>query len=72
MTHRWRYETSDGTAVDGPGLTFADQAEAEAWFGDNWESLAGDGVEQVVLLRADGSGDTEADTVVYGPMLLSP
>lgn len=68
MTHRWRYETSDGTEVAGPAITFADQAEAEAWFGDSWESLADDGVEQVVLLHDDGTGDTE----VYGPMLLSP
>ncbi len=61
---RWRYEDSDGSEVPGPDLDFVDQADAEAWFTDTWESLADDGVAQVVLL--------DGDTVVYGPMSLSP
>lgn len=64
MSFSWRYERTDGTVVAGPSLTFADQAEAEEWFGAEWEGLADDGVEQVVLL--------DGDTKVYGPMLLSP
>lgn len=64
MTHRWRYESSDGTEVAGPDATFVDQAEAEAWFSDSWEDLADDGVEQVTLL--------DGDVVVYGPMGLAP
>ena len=63
MSYCWRYEKTDGTPVVGPGTTFADQTEAEEWFGDVWEGLAEDGVEQVVLL--------EDDRRVYGPMLLS-
>jgi hypothetical protein len=50
--------------VDGPELAFEDQAGAEAWFTAEFEGLADDGVEQVVLL--------EGEREVYGPMLLSP
>lgn len=63
MSFRWRYERTDGTQVDGPALTFTDQAEAEAWFTAEFEGLADDGVEQVVLI--------EDEREVYGPMLLS-
>lgn len=68
MSHRWRYERTDGTAVTGPELTFGDQEEAEAWFTDAYPDLAQDGVEQVVLLRTDDDGTEHR---VYGPMLLS-
>ncbi|WP_127783363.1 hypothetical protein [Rhodococcus sp. X156] len=64
MAHRWRYEDSAGHPVAGPDLEFDDAAEAEAWFSDSWEELAGAGVHQVVLL--------DGDTKVYGPMGLDP
>lgn len=64
MSYRWRYERTDGTEVDGPEESFEDQAEAETWVTDEFEGLADDGVDQVVLL--------DGDRVVYGPMLLSP
>lgn len=63
MSYRWRYERTDGTQVDGPDLTFEDQAEAEAWVTDEFEGLLDDGIDQVVLL--------DGDRRVYGPMLLS-
>ncbi len=68
MSHRWRYERTDGTVVEGPELTFGDQEEAEAWFTDAYPDLEQDGVEQVVLLRTDDDGTEQR---VYGPMLLS-
>jgi hypothetical protein len=63
MTWSWRLETSDGTVVDGV-LTenFPSQADAESWIGESWQDLAGQGVDQVVLL--------EGDRQVYGPMSL--
>ena len=63
MTWSWRLETSDGTAVDGvANEKFPSQADAESWIGEAWQDLAGQGVDQVVLL--------EGDRQVYGPMSL--
>lgn len=64
MTHRWRYETAEGTPTSGPEIEFGDAAEAEEWLGATWEDLAADGVAQVVLL--------DGEAVVYGPMGLGP
>ncbi len=63
MTWSWRLETSDGATVDGvPSEKFPSQADAESWIGEAWQDLAGQGVDQVVLL--------EDDRQVYGPMSL--
>ncbi|WP_424185044.1 hypothetical protein ACOBQX_24555 [Actinokineospora sp. G85] len=62
MSFRWRYEDAAGSPVDGPDTTFADQAEAELWFSDEWPDLLDAGIEQVRLF--------EDDTEVYGPMSL--
>ncbi len=63
MTWSWRLETSDGATVDGvPSEKFPSQADAESWIGEAWQDLAGQGVDQVVLL--------EGDRQVYGPMSL--
>lgn len=69
MTDRytWRYERTDGSTVPDLGLSaaqFPTQAEAEAWFSEEWASIADAGVDQVTLLRGE--------EVVYGPMSLSP
>ena len=64
MDYSWRYEDTEGHAVDGPAERFADQDEAETWFGAVWTDLYNAGVRQVVLLHG-------ADTV-YGPMSLEP
>lgn len=63
MTYRWRYLDASGGPVDGPDEDFDDQAEAEAWFGDEWEELRTAGVDAVELIGDDG-------TRVYGPMSL--
>jgi len=63
MTWSWRLETSDGTTVEGVATEkFPSQADAESWIGEAWQDLAGQGVDQVVLL--------EGDREVYGPMSL--
>ncbi len=64
MGFRWRYADDDGRDVAGPDVRFADQAEAEDWFGQQWQELLELGVGQVTLLH----GETE----VYGPMSLHP
>jgi hypothetical protein len=61
---RWRYQDAGGRDVPGPDLRFADQHEAEQWFGDQWTDLLAQGVHQVTLLH----GEAE----VYGPMSLQP
>lgn len=63
----WRYERSDGSPADVPGLaeeTWTTQADAESWVGENWRSLLELGVDQVTLCE-DGRQ-------VYGPMSLHP
>jgi hypothetical protein len=62
MSFRWRYEDAAGGVVDGPDEEFADQAEAESWFGAEWPALRESGVDAVTLL--DGGRE------VYGPMSL--
>ncbi|WP_214369994.1 hypothetical protein [Pseudonocardia sp. H11422] len=66
MAFRWRYLDPAGDPVDGPEETFDDQTQAEQWFGGVWEELRADGIDAVVLIGNDGTGDTE----VYGPMSL--
>ncbi|MGJ3507394.1 hypothetical protein [Enemella sp. A6] len=62
MAYRW---TAEPEGIDLPDLDrqFDDQAEAEAWFGENWSELADAGATAVTLW--------EADRVVYGPMSLA-
>lgn len=64
MDYRWRYQDDDGHEVPGPDVRFADQEQAEAWFGERWPDLFEQGVHQVTLLH----GEAE----VYGPMSLRP
>ena len=61
----WTYTDADGAPVTGPPTTdrpFPTQSDAESWFGEAWQELAGAGVSGVTLHR-DGE-------VVYGPMSL--
>ena len=62
MDYRWRYTDAEGREMAGPADTFADQAEAEDWFSQQWQDLLAAGVQQVTLL--DGEDE------VYGPMSL--
>lgn len=65
--YTWSYARADGTEIADLGIAstaFPTQAEAEAWLGEEWTTLADAGVEQVTLRRNE-------DTV-YGPMSLSP
>lgn len=69
MVWTWRYETTDGTAIeateDAPGSpSFPTQADAESWIGETWRELLDAGVDQVSLL--------DEGAVVYGPMGLHP
>ncbi|MCG8926686.1 hypothetical protein V1227_19140 [Lentzea sp. DG1S-22] len=64
MEYRWRYQDAQGRDVTGPDVMFADQTQAEEWFGDRWRDLLDAGVEQVTLLRSESE--------VYGPMSLHP
>jgi hypothetical protein len=51
----WALFDSEGTET-GTTETFASQADAEAWFGGNWEDLAKTGTADVALRNtADGS-----------------
>jgi hypothetical protein len=50
MAWSWRYENGDGEQVEGPGDTFASQADAESWVGQEWKKLVADGVSTVVLV----------------------
>jgi hypothetical protein len=64
MSWSWRLEAADGTqvrAVTSP--PHGSQADAESWLGEQWRSLAEEGVAQVTLL--------DSGTEVYGPMPLS-
>ncbi|NGO71751.1 hypothetical protein [Streptomyces boncukensis] len=64
MAWTWRFEKSDGSAVE-PAVQaeeFSTQGDAESWIGEEWKGLLDEGVDQVTLLE-DGS-------TVYGPMSL--
>jgi hypothetical protein len=64
MSWQWRFETTDGSALDEPASPpHANQSDAESWLGEQWRDLAADGVAQVTLF--------EGDRKVYGPMPLS-
>ena len=58
MTETWIWVARDRTGgrIDA-APSFASQAEAEAWLGDHWRSLAEAGAESVTLLRGE--------TVIY-------
>ncbi len=57
MNWTWRYESADGTVLEGPeaGL-FTSQSDAETWLGLNWKQLSEAGVTQVSLLADDDKG----------------
>ncbi|RLV55957.1 hypothetical protein D9V41_08645 [Aeromicrobium phragmitis] len=58
---RWTYETADGEQV-GNSHDFDSRSDAETFIGLEFETLLGNGVDQVRL--------HEGDTEVYGPMSL--
>jgi hypothetical protein len=52
MTVRWRY--LEGSTVEvGWSQEFAHREEAEAWLADQWEELAGLGIDVVALVDND-------------------
>jgi len=53
MAWSWRYEGTNGDAVDGPDEPFTSQADAESWIGQTWRELASSGVTTVVLVEDD-------------------
>ncbi|MCZ7436242.1 hypothetical protein O7598_07555 [Micromonospora sp. WMMC241] len=53
MAWSWRYEGTNGDAVDGPGESFPSQADAESWIGQTWRELATSGVTSVALVEDD-------------------
>ncbi|EWM68399.1 hypothetical protein ACIODS_02250 [Micromonospora chalcea] len=53
MAWSWRYEGTNGDAVDGPDESFTSQADAESWIGQTWRELAASGVTTVVLVEDD-------------------
>jgi hypothetical protein len=64
MAWTWRLEAEDGSVVDGVSSpAHANQSDAESWLGEQWRTLAADGVARVTLL--DGGSE------VYGPMSLA-
>ena len=52
----WVFIGGDG-AERGTSETFATQAEAEAWFGTAWESLAAEGSTHAALREIDGGDE---------------
>jgi hypothetical protein len=48
MSSVWRYLGSDGQSL-GSSEPFEDRGDAEAWLGEAWSGLLGDGVEEVAL-----------------------
>ena len=63
-TYRWRLEDEAGQPLASEhSVPFPTQADAEAWFAESWEDLAGAGVVQVTLMHEG--------VEVYGPMPLS-
>lgn len=63
--YTWTCLDADGAPMSAPpGGAFPDQAEAEAYLGQEWETLAQAGVEAVTLCYGA--------EVVYGPMSLRP
>ncbi len=63
--YTWICLDAAGEAMSDPdpaSSTFPDQAEAEAYLGEEWQALAEAGVEAVTLCHGD--------QVVYGPMSL--
>lgn len=66
-TYTWIFQQADGTPLTDLGLSssaFPTQADAEAWLGQEWPTLADAGVQAVTLRRGEDD--------VYGPMSLSP
>lgn len=64
---RWTYLDETGAPAQpeqAPRTGFPNQAEAEAWIGENWQELADAGVDSVVLW--------EGEDEIYGPMSLKP
>lgn len=65
--YTWLCIDAAGRPMSDPALGgghFPGRADAEGWLGQEWESLAQQGVAAVTLCRGE--------EVVYGPMSLSP
>ena len=65
--YRWVTEPAldaGASAEAGLGQAFPTQADAEAWFAQEWQTLADAGVTDVTLMREEAE--------VYGPMGLDP
>ena len=61
--YRWRFEDTSGQPLPSEhSVPFPTQADAEAWFAEEWGDLADRGVTAVTLLHEDAE--------VYGPMPL--
>ncbi len=62
---KWRWLCADeaGVVMSEPAVTFASQAAAEDWLGEQFEELSGDGVATVTLM--------DGEHAVYGPMYLT-
>lgn len=60
----WVYIDAAGDET-GTSEAFDTQADAEAWFGTNWEALAASGTTHVAL--RDTSGGTEVYRMGLGP-----
>ena len=58
MAFGWAYFDEAGRDI-GSSEDFADRDGAEAWMGQNWEGLLGEGVEEVELI------DRERDRRIY-------
>src|SRR5262249_14140620 len=63
---RLRCLNDSGDETTGPGETFDDRTDAEAWFADSWPGLLEEGVHAVTLLESTDGAERE----VYGPMSL--
>jgi hypothetical protein len=53
MAWSWRYEDGAGKATAGPAESFASQADAESWIGQQWRELLNAGVVAVSLVDDD-------------------
>ncbi|TDQ52481.1 hypothetical protein [Actinorugispora endophytica] len=55
MAWNWRYETADGTVLEGgaPEEPFSSRGDAESWLGESWRELRAAGTERVTLLEED-------------------
>lgn len=53
MAWSWRYADGSGKVTTGPAESFASQADAESWIGQEWRNLLTAGVATVSLVEDD-------------------